>query len=315
MEHQTITTEILVAAVRHHLPNRDVIQVEDRGVWIRHNFKITLDNQKVIYLKLDQGFSASEKEAYLCNLLSSNNLPAPSVLTLDTSRVLLPAPFIIQAHVGGERLGVLLKRASQAQRVLIYQALGKFYCRLHSVQHPHSGWIDDTGNVLPFSPNAHQYKEVVVRIGGEAVEKMYLSLKSYTKLRDLWSASLPWLDQHTPSLVSGALHWTVFLEENEGWRVTKLTDLHDMLYWDPAWDLASIRYPVFQPSLPEDLWQAFQTSYGEVADERRLRLYALMQHLDAAMGNYMEPDSLEHKQWKANLWHTYDRFLSETENL
>jgi aminoglycoside phosphotransferase (APT) family kinase protein len=306
MQQPPITPEMLAAAVRHHLPQRDVLAVEDRGVWIRHNFKITLDQHEIVYLKLDQDFSASEKEAYLCGLLASRGLPAPAVLALDTSRRLLPAPFIIQAYLGGERLGDLLKRANQQQEVLIYQALGQFYRALHSIHHPHSGWIEGAGLVLPFSPAAHQYNEVIVRIGQEAVEKQRLSPGSHQKLCQLWSESLPWLDLHSPSLVSGALHWTVCLEQAGGWHVTRLTDLHDMLYWDPAWDLASIRYPVFQPPLPEERWQAFAAVYGSVPEEKRLRLYALMQHLDAAMGNYMEPFSTEHEQWKASVWHSFD---------
>lgn len=315
MEQLSISNEAIIAAVRSHLPQRSVIQVEDRGAWIRRIYKITLDGNEVVYLKIDQDFAASEKETTICRLLRSNGLPAPTVLALDTSRALLPESFLIQAHAGGERLGTLLDRVSQQQQTQIYRALGQFYRRLHSVHHAHSGWIDETGKVLPFSPTAYQYQEVILHIGSEAVAQNRLAEDTHLRLSRFWGEHLTMLDQHSPSLVSGALHWTVFLEDCQGWRVTKLTDLHDFLFWDPAWDAASIRYPVFRPPLTDDLWDAFVEAYGGVPDEKRLRLYALMQHLDAAMGNYMEPFSTQHEHWKAFIWNNYDQVLREAENL
>jgi hypothetical protein len=70
----------------------------------------------------------------------------------------------------------------------------------------------------------------------------------------LWQANLPWLEQHTPSLVGGASHWSVYLEKEGDWQVKKIMDLPDVLFWDPAWDIASIRYPEFRPPLPDVLW-------------------------------------------------------------
>ncbi len=47
--------------------------------------------------------------------------------------------------------------------------------------------------------------------------------------------NLDCLKNHTPSLVTGgALYWAVYLKRNGGWRVTKLMDLRDLLYWDTA---------------------------------------------------------------------------------
>ena len=149
-ELSSVAVKTVAQAVESHLDNRTVEQVEDRGVWIRHSFRVTLDGGEIVYLKLDQSFPGSEKEAYICELLRANGLPVPSVLAVDTTCTLLPAPFIIQAHVGGERLGDLLDRVGSADKVSIYAALGRFYRRLHAIHHDHSGWIQGAEEVLPY---------------------------------------------------------------------------------------------------------------------------------------------------------------------
>jgi aminoglycoside phosphotransferase (APT) family kinase protein len=310
-----ITLDMLISAVRHHLPHRTVEEVEDRGVWIRHNYRLTLDGGEVVYLKVDRSFPASEKEAYVCGLLHTHGLPAPRVLALDATCTHLPAPFIIQAYVGGERLGDLLNRVGRSEQQCIYRALGRFYRQLHQIHHDHSGWIQGAGVVLPHSPNAHQYNQVIVGIGGEAVERRLLAADAHRRLQRLWSENLAWLEAHAPTLVAGALPWAVYLAQDEDWHVTKIMDLHDLLYWDPAWDLAGIRYPVFREPLTPELWRAFRFEYGSVPGDKRLKLYRLMQHLDAAMGNCLEPAAPEHERWKESVWETFGHLLDDVERL
>jgi hypothetical protein len=228
----------------------------------------------------------------------------------------LPAPFVIQEYVGGERLRDLVNRVGKPDKLSIYRALGRFYRKLHSIHHDHSGWIQGAGAVLPFSPNAHQYNKVIVKIGGEAAERGLLAADTHIRLKRLWSENLAWLQAHPPTLVTGgALHWAVYLVQDDNWYVTKIMDLHDLLYWDPAWDLASIKYPVFREPLAPELWKAFTSEYGSVPSEKRLELYLLMQHLDAAMGNYLEPAAPEHERWTESVWETFECLLDEVERL
>jgi aminoglycoside phosphotransferase (APT) family kinase protein len=315
-EEPPMTPDMVVSAVEHHLRGRTVLQVEDRGIWIRHNYRLALDGGEVAYLKLDRSFPASEKEAYICGLLQAHGLPAPRVLALDTTCTHLPAPFVIQAYVGGERLGDLLHRVGRSDEQRIYRALGRFYRQLHTIHHNHSGWIQGAGVVLPHSPAAHMHKHVILETGGEAVERGLLTVHAHRRLQRVWSQNLERLQAHPPSLVTGgALHWTVFLALDEDWHVTKIMDLHDLLYWDPAWDLASIRYPVFREPTAPELWRAFTSTYGSVPDDRRLQLYHLMQHLDAAMGRTLEPSAPEHERWKAHVWETFEHRLDEVEGM
>lgn len=311
-----IPLAIVVAAIEYHLGDQIVSTIEDRGVWIRHNFKITLRNGKVVYCKVDQAFPASEKEAYICELLSTNDLRMPRILAADATCTLLPAPFVIQEYVGGQPLGDILNRVDQPEMLRIYRALGRFYRKLHSIHHEYSGWIQGAGEVLPFSPTTHQYNEVIVQIGENAVERKLFVVDTHRRLQSLWSAHLAWLEEHPSTLVTGgALPWTVYMKRNDDWHVTKVMDLSDFLYWDPAWDLASIKYPVFREPLVPEFWQAFISEYGSEPNVKRLQLYRLMQYLDAAMGNYLEPAVPEHERWKAHVWATFEHLLDDVERL
>lgn len=311
----TISIDAVDAALRHHLPGRVPQRIEDRGVWIRRIFRVELDGGDVVYLKADLQYPASEKEAFICRLLQEHGLPAPVVLALDTSGTLLPVPFLIQEHTGGERLGEVLAKSGRSHAPAIYAALGHFYQRLHAIRHDHAGWIEGDGEVLLFSPHEHQFREVIERIGAEAVSRGLLTSRSHRRLRSLWRDHLPWLKEHPPALIGGALHWTVCLARNGGWRVTRLMDLHDVLFWDPAWDLTGIKFPVFLPPPAPADWDAFLSAYGSVPDERRLQLYRLMQHLDAAMGNYMAPPAPENRRWQAHVWATFAEMLTKTERV
>lgn len=311
-----ISLETVEKLASPHFPGRRIIRVEDRGVWIRHNFKITFDSNEVVFLKidLDPSSSESEKEAFICSLLAEHQLPAPPVVACDASRTIFPNAYILQKFINGIRLDQLNAGETKEERTAIYRALGKFYRRLHDIHHPHSGWIGGPGIVYSRSPNEHQFEEVILRIGGEAVEKGFLSAQDHQRLQRLWQENLAWLDQHRPSLLGGALPWTVYLSKiDAAWQVTKLMDLEDVLYWDPAWDIMNIRYPAFGQPLEPDLWEAFRKEYGDTPEEKRIRLYHLVQQLDAAMGNYLEPASPENERWKARVWQTFPELLGEAE--
>ena len=88
----------------------------------------------------------------------------------------------------------------------------------------------------------------------------------------------------------------IYLEQDGDWRVTKVMDLHDTLYWDPAFDLAMLKYPPFGSHRP-GAWAAFLAAYGPEPPERRLLLCLLIQRIDAGLGNYMEPQAVASVEW------------------
>jgi len=80
-------------------------------------------------------------------------------------------------------------------------------------------------------------------------------------------------------------------------------------------DDAGIQYTVLREPLAPELWEAFRSEYGPLPEEKRLGLYRLMQHLDAAMGNYLEPATTVHVRWVAWVWENFEDLVQQVEQL
>lgn len=304
----------IIKAVEQCLPGARITKITPRGKWLREIYEVQFASGTQAFLKVETPVEGSRmclKEDYIAELLRTHGLPAPRTLALDASGEIFEAAAILQERVGGRRLGDLVYASDQATRIKIYKALGAFYKKLHAIKGQCSGWIVGAGEVMPFSPNEFQHGQVIVRIGAEAVEKGLVDSKTYEMLVAVMADNLAYLKRHEPVLVTGgALHWTVYLEESKQYEVTKLMDLHDCLWWDRAWDLASIRYPVFM-SIDEACWEAFVGEYGQVCEDKRLKLYRLMQTLDSCMGNYYEPKSAAHEEWRKQSLRSLPDYIAE----
>jgi Ser/Thr protein kinase RdoA (MazF antagonist) len=313
-----IPTEAVAAAIARHLPGRAIHTIEDRGVWVRHSFKITLEDGASVWVKVHvhAGWSdGSEKEAFISRLLLSHGLPAARVLAVDTSCELIAQPYLIQEHVSGTRLSVLLEQVDKDQAAAIYRSLGACYRRLHAIHAERSGWIEGPGRVYDISPNDHMHRAAIVEAGGRAVDQGLLAAAVHRRMMRVAERHLNYSKDHTPALIHGnAFPWAVSLEPGPAWRVTRLMDLGDALYWDPAYDLAGLKYPPFGQEHPLR-WQAFLDGYGPPPAERRLLLYLLIQRLQAAMGDYLEPPGPGNQAWRARALLELPQILDRIENV
>jgi len=303
----TYSEEAVRRAVRHHLPGREVLEVRHRGLWIRYIYEVFLDGGETVFLKIrpdDRWGDPSEKEAYLSELLREHGLPAPRTLAFDGTGELLDQPFIIQEKVGGRPLSHWLEvlggtEDGRDELARVYEALGRFFRRLHAIGYGRSGWIHDWGQVLELHPNDFMFKAVVRENGAEAVRQGRLDPALHRRVAKVFEANLEYLKDHRPSLVSATLPWTIHLEKEDGrWRVTKLTDMHDMLYWDPAENLSGIKYPAYASPDPRN-WEAFLAAYGAPEpEEKRLRLYQVMQAITASIGMHYPPPTPANRAWQ-----------------
>lgn len=246
----------------------------------------------------------------------------------------------------------------EAAALGIYSALGHLYRRMHAVHNDVSGLWDPEDyrtSRFPISPNDYMYRaEIVEGSGRAALEAGLISRATYERVVRVWAENLDYLKDHQPALVhNSAFPWTIYLERagegagavgpgdgqgpagagtggggsegNATWRVTKLTALGDVLWWDADYDLALLRYPPFVANLgpstqphasasPEPgWWQAFLDAYGRGPEPKRLYLYAIMQRLCAAMGVYMEPPGYRTEEWVREALQDVERFVGLAE--
>jgi hypothetical protein len=311
--------EAIERAVSVHLPGRTVQAVKDRGVWSRRIVEVTLDGGNVVFFKIELGSPLGTiKEPQVVRLFHDHGLPAPRVLAVDTSCEVIPYPYLVQERLGGARLGDLLDQVNEADALAIYEAMGRFYSRLHAIHYERSGWwVEAPDKPVDVLPNDFMYNaEIVGGSGKRALEQGRITKRTYNRAVALWAKHMDYLKDHRPSLVHGSLFlWTVYLDRDDGdWYITKLMDLNDVLWWDPAYDLAFLRYPPFG-EVSAARWEAFLHSYGPAPERKRLLFYAVMQRLCAAMGTYLEPQTARNKAWSTRCLEDVDIFMDEIEPL
>jgi hypothetical protein len=315
-------------AVSVHLPGRSVQTIVDRGVWVRRIIEVRLDTGETVFFKLDlpheepgwlQAKDGECHERDVAQILERHGLGAiPPVLAVDHSRQVIPYPYLIQARVGGTRLGDLLAQASESEAMHIYEAVGKFYRSLHAIHNDRVGlWIGSTPEQPWGDPTGYLYQaEIVEGSGKRALETGRITPHTYERALALWSENLDYLRDCQPSLIHySPFLWSIYLgPEKDSWRITRLMSLGDVMWWDRAYDVACLRYPPFGVMQPS-WWDAFLRGYGPKPERKRILLYTVLQRICAAAGSYFEPKSARNEAWAAGALDDLDGFLLEIEDL
>ncbi|MGC9469459.1 MAG: phosphotransferase family protein [Anaerolineae bacterium] len=310
-------------AVAVHLPGRRVAAVEDRGEWVRRIVLVRLEDGEDVVFKISRPhegegwLEGGERiEQQVAQLLAPTGLHVvPPVLAVDSTCEIMPTPYVIQACVGGTRLGQLL-RDHPEMGADIYGAIGRVYAGIHSVQNDRDGlWNGSTPDKPWGTPTVYMYQaEIVGGSGRRAVESGRITQQDHDRAVALWGAHLDYLNRHQPTMVHvSAFPWTIYLEpDGVEWRVVKLTSVGDFLWWDPAYDVACLWRPPFGEMRP-DWWDGFLNGYGEAPERKRLLLYVVMQRLCAAMGAYMAPQTPENARWAEHALVDFGALLDEVE--
>ncbi len=307
-------TEKIKAAIQKYLPDRSVHAIHDRGVWERHIMEVELDRHERVFFKIetsDLNMTGFEVEGV--KLFQRHNLPTPRILAVDTSREIFPGPYIIQESVGGTRLGTLLETVDEDQVIQIYEALGSFYQKMHAIKSERSELL------VPFpgapSPAEFMFQaEIIGGSGKQAADQGMISQSTYQRLVQLWQKNLNHLKEHQPTLIhTSPFLWTIYLErDNLEWHITKLSPMAEIMWWDPAYNLAFLQYPPFGSYQPSR-WQAFLRTYGAEPERKRILLYLVMQKLCAAMGVYKAPKTEQNQIWAEKCLSDVDLILDEIE--
>lgn len=304
--------EAIKRAVSVHLPGRTVQSISDRGVWERHIVEVTLNGGEVVFFKIQtEDWNMTGFETRAVQIFQEHGLPTPRILAVDVSCEILPRPYLIQEWRGGTRLGTLLDQVNETEAEHIYETLGRFYRQMHAIHNDQSGLLVPLPD--PPAPNEYMYRAEIVGGSGErALKAGRISRATYDRAVALWDEHLSYLKDHQPALVhSSPFLWTIYLErQGQGWRVTKLTPMAELLWWDAAYNLAFLQYPPFG-QVSASRWEAFLRGYGSEPERKRILLYLVMQRLCAAMGTYLEPQNARNKAWAEQCLDDLDTILDE----
>lgn len=305
-------TEAIKRAVSVHLSGRTVQSIKDRGVWERHIVEVMLDGGETVFFKIQTtdwdmtGFAALGVQ-----LFEEHGLPTPKILATDVSGEIFPCPYLIQEWRGGTRLGTVLDKADDAEAVRIYAALGRFYGQMHAIHNDRSGLL------IPFpgSPPPSEYMYQAEIVGGSskrALEKGRITQATYDRAVAVWGENLDYLKDHQPALINGSpFLWTIYLDrDDQGWCVTKISPMAELMWWDRAHNIAFLKYPPFG-QVSEARWKAFLRGYGPEPERKRVLLYLVMQRICAAMGIYKEPRNARTEAWAAQCLDDLDSILDE----
>jgi Phosphotransferase enzyme family. len=289
-------------SVQRFFPGNPATEIIDRGFKVKHVFEVVLeDGTRLIYkVKTNPDMGDIWHEANVVRMFKNLNISSPEVLVEDESCSIISFPYLVQEKVGGHKLGDLLITASENEIKMMYEAVGKLYKVMHNVKNEKSGlWGKDPYRPLyPIEPTDYMFNaELINGSGKQAVDQGIISPEVYNAILSVWEENSTYLKTYTPSMIHvSPFLWNIYLEQAGDWRISKLMSMGDVLWWDPAYDIATLKYPPFG-SYNETYWTSFLNGYGDEPDEKRILLYAIMHRLCATMGTYMEPERYRDDIW------------------
>ena len=182
------------------------------------------------------------KERIVYGLLRRLGIPAPNVLVADTSRHLVPFAYTLSQCLPGATLSYVYPDMADAEKRGVYQQLGDFLGRMHSLTFEQSGDVAEregeivvgpahelageagSANIGPFTTWREMHREIV---------RGRLAFLSGTEFHDLIGPVGAWFDSHeslldyavTPRLLHMDLHRSNILVA--GGRVTGIIDVEE----------------------------------------------------------------------------------------
>jgi len=105
-----ISISQIVSIIKDVLPERELHQVIDHGIWVRHNFELVFNDGSKAFMKIqiqDEWLDLTVNESRLSEILRNNGLPGPETLYLEPQGENLGLPFIIQSALKGRHLSTM----------------------------------------------------------------------------------------------------------------------------------------------------------------------------------------------------------------
>ncbi len=254
-----------------------------RHGYTHRNDLLTLQEGAQIVLRryLHRGLAPARKERAFYGLLRHQaEVPAPRVIgILSTDE----ASALVMEYINGPLLGDVAANLPDGPFEDVHRSVGAALKRMHRI-HYRIGGILVGEDLFPFAEGswgAYLLAEVK-RDLQSLVDSRLLGRTLASTIQERFTAAVPMLNDHTPTLVHGDFHpWNLLVTlDNDSWSLRAVVDLESAVVGDPCYDLArftAVRFGPY-PTIPNSFWEA----YGKRPDAKRLDLYVLHTMLGAA---------------------------------
>lgn len=230
--------------------------------------------------------------------IGSQSIPAPNVLTADTSRCLVPFAYTLCECLPGVTLSRAYSDIHDAEKTDIYHQLGDLLGRMHALTFDRFGDVAEregevvagpaqelageagSANIGPFTTWREMHREIV---------RGWLAFLSRTEFYDLTELVRAWFDSHeslldytiTPRLLHMDLHRSNILVADG--KIIGVIDVEEAVIGHNEYDLMQAELAHFgdgEDALREAFFQSYNVHITLDADyERRRPLYEMSRAL------------------------------------
>lgn len=311
-----INTINIEGIINKHMPNRKIKSIIDKGAIVKRIYKVTFEDDYIVYVKLNTNrkWLGVEQESLVIKYFKSESLPSPNLLFENYSNDIVDSPYIIESHIGGIKLCSLLETLKEEHLIDIYYNIGLYYKTLHGIKNNQAGIWDQSPNTIKYTthPTIYMFKaEIQNGATLKAFNSSLITKHTYDRIISTWKNSLEYLMNTENSLIHiSPFTWNIYIDDsNDCWEITKVMSMSDFMWWDAAYDVATIKWPPFGIH-SNSLFNAFTRGYGKCYPMKRLLLYHLIHHICAVMGVYLEPNTEYNHMWKSSHRDTLDRYIN-----
>jgi len=168
-----ITESDVLRLAKSHFPDNTISWIEDLGTWVRHNFRVHFTDRKAIVYKFNintDWLDSSVHEYRVSEIFEKNGLPVSPVMVVDDTLQEIGHPFVAVEQGSGDRLDRLMHLKPDDEIKSMYQAIGRYYRKLHSIKGQQSGvWVDNPDELFDISPTDYLFENEIVLVLAVAV--------------------------------------------------------------------------------------------------------------------------------------------------
>lgn len=253
--------------------------------YAHRNDLLTLQQGEQVVLRryLHRTQVPARKERGFYSLLRHQvDVPAPRVYGMLSTD---DAAALVLEYVEGNVLGDVATGLPDDALAHLHRLVGGALRSIHTIKYRVGGLLVGE-DLVPFpegSWGAHVFADVRKSVQHH-VDSRLLSRAAGAAVVERFEASVPLLNDHTPTLVHGDFHpWNILVAPHgDDWKLRAVVDIESALVADPVYDLT--RFTVIRFGPYPDIPLSFFDTYGKRPDPERCRLYTAAMLLQAAKG-------------------------------